>query len=124
MDGQENPLAQIVSSKLHEVQSYLSLTSHVYTPAYVTVGTDKWATLPEDVRDILHEIAQETQAFVYATAARMDRELRDELRDSGVAINEPDLESFMIASRAVYDEFAATVPGGKELIDHALALAN
>jgi tripartite ATP-independent transporter DctP family solute receptor len=124
MDGQENPLAQIVSSKLHEVQSYLSLTRHVYTPAYVTVGTNKWAMLPEDVRDILREIAQETQAFVYTTAARMDRELRDELRDSGVAINEPDLESFVTASRAVYDEFGATVPGGKELIDHVLALAN
>ncbi len=124
MDGQENPLAQIVSSKLHEVQSYLSLTRHVYSPAYVTVGTDRWAMLPEDVRDILREIAQETQAFVYATAARMDRELRDELRDSGVAINEPDLESFVTASRAVYDEFGATVPGGKGLIDHVLALAN
>lgn len=124
MDGQENPLAQIVSSKLHEVQSYLSLTRHVYTPAYVTVGTDRWAMLTEDVRDILREIAQETQAFVYATAARMDRELRDELRDSGVAINEPDLESFVTASRAVYDEFGATVLGGKELIDHVLALAN
>ncbi len=124
MDGQENPLAQIVSSKLHEVQSYLSLTRHVYTPAYVTVGTDRWAALPEDVRDILREIAQETQAFAYATAVRMDRELRNQLRDSGVAINEPDLESFVTASRAVYDEFGATVPVGKELIDHVLALAN
>ena len=124
MDGQENPLAQIVSSKLHEVQSYLSLTRHVYTPAYVTVGTDKWAMLPEDVRNTLYEIAQETQAFVYATAARMDRELRDELRDSGVAINEPDITSFVTASRAVYEEFGAAVPGGKGLIDHVLALAN
>lgn len=38
-DGQENPLAQIASGKFQEVQKYLSMTGHVYTPAYVTVGT-------------------------------------------------------------------------------------
>ena len=42
-DGQENPFAQIYSAKFNEVQKYLSLTGHVYTPAYVTVGKKKWA---------------------------------------------------------------------------------
>ena len=39
MDGQENPFTQIYSAKLQEVQKYLSLSGHVYTPAYLTVGT-------------------------------------------------------------------------------------
>ena len=38
MDGQENPFTQIYSAKLQEVQKFLSLSGHVYTPAYVTVG--------------------------------------------------------------------------------------
>ena len=38
MDGQENPFTQIYSAKFHEVQKYLSLTGHVYTPAYVDRG--------------------------------------------------------------------------------------
>ncbi len=38
MDGQENPFTQIYSAKLQEVQKYLSLSGHVYTPAYLTVG--------------------------------------------------------------------------------------
>ena len=42
MDGQENPFTQIYSAKLQEVQKYLSLSGHVYTPAYLTVGTKKW----------------------------------------------------------------------------------
>ena len=41
-DGQENPFAQIASAKLNEVQKYLSLTGHVYTPAYVTVSKKHW----------------------------------------------------------------------------------
>ncbi len=75
MDGQENPFPQIYSSKFHEVQRYLSLTSHVYTPAYVTVGVMAWTKLPDDVSDILEETARETQEFVYSTAERMDSEL-------------------------------------------------
>jgi len=35
IDGQENPMAQIYSQKFQEVQKYLSITGHVYTPAYV-----------------------------------------------------------------------------------------
>ena len=70
MDGQENPFTQIYSAKFQEVQKYLSLTGHVYTPAYLVAGSRKFASLPADVRKILEDTARETQAFVYATAAR------------------------------------------------------
>lgn len=123
MDGQENPLAQIVASKLHEVQTYLSLTRHVYTPAYLTAGVERWQRLPPDLREMLRATARETQEFVYATAARMDAELRAQLRDAGVSINEPDHERFAAASSAVYAEFASSVPGGQLFIDRARALA-
>ena len=123
MDGQENPLAQIVAARLHEVQSYLSLTRHVYTPAYVTVGTERWAKLPEDVRTILRETARETQEFAYTTAERMDTELLGDLQDAGIVINEPNQDAFVTASAVVYEEFAASVANGGELIDRVLALA-
>ncbi len=124
MDGQENPLTHIVASRLHEVQSYLSLTQHVYSPAYVTVGLASWNRLPDDVRAILAETARELQAFVYATAARMDAEFLAQISAAGVAINEPTYDSFTEASNAVYDEFAASVDGARALLDHALRLAD
>ena len=123
MDGQENPLAQIHSAKLHEVQSYLSLTGHVYTPAFVTVGEARWQRLPEDVRAILEDTAREMQAFVYETAARMDAELLEELRAAGIEVNEADRESFRDASDAIYDEFAEDVDGGGELVRRVGELA-
>jgi TRAP-type C4-dicarboxylate transport system substrate-binding protein len=61
MDGEENPFTQIYSAKFQEVQKYLSLTGHVYTPAYLTVGKTKWESLPADVRKILEDTAKETQ---------------------------------------------------------------
>jgi tripartite ATP-independent transporter DctP family solute receptor len=123
MDGQENPLAQIVSSKFQEVQPYLSLTRHVYSPAYVAVGVNRWNRLPEDVRRILEETAREMQSFVYETAQRMDIDLLQELREANVAVNEPLFESFAETSQAVYEEFAQAVPAGRELLDHAVRLA-
>jgi tripartite ATP-independent transporter DctP family solute receptor len=123
MDGQENPLAQIVASRLQEVQRYLSLTRHVYTPAYVTVGTNSWNRLPEDVREILTETARETQAYVYDTAARMDIEFLEQLENANVAVNEPRYETFTAASNAIYAEFGSSVPDAQALLDHARRLA-
>lgn len=122
MDGQENPFTQIYSAKFQEVQKYISLTGHVYTPAYVTVGAKKWATLPADVRKILESTAKETQGFVYEKAAKDDNELLDKIKAAGVQVNTPDKDAFVKASAPVYSEFAQAVPGSKEVIDRAIAL--
>ncbi|MGE5336978.1 MAG: TRAP transporter substrate-binding protein [Gemmatimonadota bacterium] len=122
MDGQENPFTQIYSAKFQEVQKYLSLTGHVYTPAYVTVGARKWATLPADVRKILEDTAKETQAFVYERAAKDDEDLLGKIKAAGVQVNTPNKDAFVAASKPVYDEFAKEVPGSKEVIDRAIAL--
>ena len=122
MDGQENPLTQIYSAKLQEVQKYLSLTSHVYTPAYLTVGTKKWNELPPDVRRVLEETAKETQAFIYQAAAKDDQELLGKLKQAGMQVNDVDQEAFVVASKPIYEEFGKEVPGAKELIDKAVSL--
>ena len=123
IDGQENPFAQIYSAKFQEVQKYLSLSGHVYTPAYVVVGKDAWEQLPEDVRQILQETAKENQAFVYETAANMETDLLQKLTDGGMEVNEPDKDAFVAASSAIYEEFATSVPGGKEMVEKAQSLA-
>ncbi len=123
MDGQENPFTQIFSSKFQEVQKYLSLTGHVYTPAYITTGKKRWEKLPADVRKVLEETAKETQAYVYETAARLDGELLDKMKAAGMQVNEADKDAFVKASKPVYDEFGKEVKGAKELIDRSLALA-
>jgi TRAP-type transport system periplasmic protein len=122
MDGQENPLTQIYSAKLQEVQKYLSMSNHVYTPAYLTVGTRHWNTLPADVRKVLEDTAKETQAFVYETAAREDTALLAKLKQAGMQVNEVDQEAFIAASKPIYDEFSKEVTGAKAVIDRAVAL--
>jgi tripartite ATP-independent transporter DctP family solute receptor len=122
MDGQENPFTQIYSAKFQEVQKFISLTGHVYTPAYVTVGTRKWGSLPADVRKILEDTARETQGFVHEKAAKDDDELLGKLKAGGMQVNTPNKDSFVKASMPVYEDFAKEVPGSKEVIDRAIAL--
>ncbi len=122
MDGEENPFTQIYSAKFQEVQKYLSLTGHVYTPAYVVVGARKWATLPADVRQVLEDTAKETQAYVYEIAEKDDTDLLEKLKAAGMQVNNANKDAFIAASRPVYEEFAKEVPGSKDVIDRAIAL--
>ena len=124
IDGQENPYAQIYSAKFQEVQKYLSITGHVYTPAYVTVGAKRWAKLPEDIRAVLEQTARQVQSFVYLKAAELEVDLLRKIEAAGVKVNKADKDAFVSASGAIYEEFSTEVPGGKELIDQATALAN
>ncbi len=122
MDGQENPLTQIYSAKLQEVQKFLSMSGHVYTPAYLTVGAKRYNALPADVRKILEDTARETQAYVYATAVKAETDLLEKLKQSGLKVNEVDKNAFIAASKGIYEEFGKDVSGAKVLIDRAVAL--
>jgi len=122
MDGQENPFTQIYSAKFQEVQKFLSLTGHVYTPAYLIAGSKKFASLPADVRKILEDTAKETQAFVYQTAAADEEDLLGKLKAAGMQVNTPNKDAFIAASKPVYEEFGREVKGSEQLIDKAIKL--
>lgn len=124
IDGQENPYAQIHSAKFQEVQDYLSITGHVYTPAYVLVSDKHFGDLPEDIQAILEQTARETQAYVYALAARMETELLADLEAGGMQVNEADKAAFIEISKPIYEEFSNSVEGGGKLVDTVMELAN
>ena len=123
MDGQENPYAQIASAKFQEVQKYLSITSHVYTPAYVAVHKDHYSKIPADVRKILEAAAKENQKFVYKRAAELEKSLLDVIKKAGVKVNTANNAAFVKASKGVYDEFASEVATGAGLVKEISALA-
>ncbi|MFZ9722656.1 MAG: TRAP transporter substrate-binding protein [Burkholderiaceae bacterium] len=122
MDGQENPLTQIYSGKFQEVQKYLSMSGHVYTPAFPTASVKRFNSYPADVQKALTEAAVETQAFVYKTAMQMEVELLDKIKAAGTKMNEVDSKAFVAASKAIYEEFGQDVKGGSDLISKAQAL--
>ena len=115
MDGQENPFPQIASAKFQEVQKFLSLSGHVYTPAYLVVGEDSWKKLPQDVQATLSKIAWEMGDFARSEGARLDKELMGKLAPPMKA-NEVDKDGFIKASASIYEDFGKEVAGAAELV--------
>lgn len=124
IDGQENPLTNIYSAKLQEVQKYLSLTNHVYTPSYLVAGKRTWEKLPVQVREIIKSSAEDIRPWMYATSDKEEVELLKILKESGMLVNEADRALFVEASGPIYKKFSNEVPNGKELLDQALKLAD
>ncbi|MGR3756088.1 MAG: TRAP transporter substrate-binding protein [Tranquillimonas sp.] len=122
IDGQENPYAQIASAKFQEVQKYLSITGHVYTPAYILTSKKAWDKWDDGVKATLTDCADQTQDFTYETAAQMESELLQVIKDAGVEVNEADKDAFIEASKPIYDAFSSEVEGGGEMIDKVLGL--
>ena len=88
VDGQENPYNTILSSKFYEVQKYLTVTNHVYSPWIVTVSKKWWDGLSKDEQKILMDAAKKSRDFERQdTRAEASKALAD-LRAKGMQVNE------------------------------------
>ena len=115
MEGQENPFAQIASAKLQEVQKFLSLSGHVYSPAYLIVSEDFWQKQPKQAQAVLAKIALDLGDYARVQGELLDRRLMSKLVPP-MKVNEVDKAAFIKASAPIYEQFGKEVPGGAELI--------
>ncbi len=123
IDGQENPYTNIWSAKFPEVQKYLSVTGHVYSPAYPTMGKGVYDDMDAEIRKVLEDTAREMALWARAAGADDDASLQGQLVEAGMEMNNADRAAFVEASKPIYETFAAEVPAGQALIDAALELA-
>jgi TRAP-type C4-dicarboxylate transport system substrate-binding protein len=88
VDGQENPLSVISAAKFEQVQKYMTLTGHVYSPALILMSKAVWDKLAPADRDAFLAAAKEA---VKANRARIDEDERRavaDLRSKGMTIIE------------------------------------
>ncbi|WP_040325896.1 TRAP transporter substrate-binding protein [Aurantimonas manganoxydans] len=124
IDGQENPLAQIYSGKFQEVQKYLSMTGHVYSPAYLATSSRNWDSWSDEIKTAVQDCATKASDFAYEQSAKMDADLIGEIEKAGVEVNEADKDAFIAASKPIYEEFGQQVEGGQKLVEDIQALAS
>jgi TRAP-type transport system periplasmic protein len=106
VDGQENPLSVIMSAKLYQVQKYLTLTGHVYSPALILMSKAKWDELSAADRKAFHEAAVDA---VKVNRARIDEDEKKavaELRAHGMQVVEHvDKAAFQAALAPTFADF-------------------
>ncbi|MVW77313.1 DctP family TRAP transporter solute-binding subunit [Bordetella sp. 02P26C-1] len=88
VDGQENPLGTINTSKFNEVQKYLSLTRHTYTPYVVVVSKRVWDKLTPDEQKLLKETAAEASEYQRKISRESEARFLAELKERGMEVNE------------------------------------
>ncbi len=104
VDGQENPLAQLTAARFHEVQRFLSVSNHVYTPAYPLVPARWFDALPPDVQEGLLAAAEETGAWLREFLEEEDRRLLA-MVGGELEVNEVDRAAFAEAAAPVFDHY-------------------
>jgi tripartite ATP-independent transporter DctP family solute receptor len=88
VDGQENPFNTILSSKFYEVQKYVSVTNHVYSPWIVFVSKKYWDGLSKDEQKVLMDAAKVSRDFERKdTRAEAAKAVAD-LKAKGMQVNE------------------------------------
>ena len=122
IDGQENPLAQIASGKFQEVQKYLSMTGHVYSPAFLVTSESQWGKWPDDIKSVVSACAKSASDFAYKKSAQLDDSLIDVIKKAGTKVNEADKQAFVDASKPIYAEYGSKVDGGEKLVKDIQAL--
>ena len=106
VDGQENPLSVIMAAKFDQVQKYLTLTGHVYSPGIFLMAKAEFDKLkPEDKTAFL----EAAKAGVKANRDRVDDDDAKgvaELRTRGMTVLEsPDKTKFVEKLAPVYEQF-------------------
>ncbi len=118
-DGQENPYAQITSDKLYEVQKYLSVTNHVYTPTYL-VASPKWFnSLDDATKKLLMDTAKVVGDDSRARGAKSDADGAKFVESKGMKVNtDVDTKAFKDAAAPLLTDFENKYGAtGKKLLD-------
>jgi TRAP-type transport system periplasmic protein len=88
VDGQENPFNTILSSKFFEVQKYLTVTNHVYSPWIMLVSKKFWDGLSKDEQKVLMDAAKKSRDFEREDTRAEAAKALNELKAKGMQINE------------------------------------
>jgi TRAP-type transport system periplasmic protein len=111
VDGQENPLTNIASAKLYEVQKYISLTGHKYEMTPFLMSKRTWDRLSDAERKAVQEAANEATALQRKLSKESDDKLVAELKAKGVQVDAVDKGAFQKATASVVTKWEASPIG-------------
>src|ERR1700754_2440044 len=94
VEGQENPLAQVSTGKLFEVQKYCALSNHCWSGYWIVANRRALSGLPADLLEILNESFDAAAIKERADLLEMDRSLQAELTAKGMTFNKLDPAPF------------------------------
>jgi tripartite ATP-independent transporter DctP family solute receptor len=119
IDAQENPIAIIYFQKIYEVQKYLALTGHFYSPAPLLMSLKAFNNLPKNIQKIMLDTAMDCATYERNLLRDNEAKQLAEIKAKGMRVTLPNKKPFQAAAATVYKEFESQF--GKEIIDRIIA---
>ncbi len=122
IDGQENPFVTIETSKFNEVQKYLTVTKHAYTPFLVLFSKRIWDTYSADEQKILTDCAVEARSVQRQANRELNEKSFASLKTKGMQINElatAEVNRMRELVKPVYEKHMTTI--GQETVNRMFA---
>lgn len=108
IDGQENPIDVIASSKLEEVQDYLTLWNYSYDPLVLGMNKKLYDSLSDADRELFDRLGKEAAAYQVKIAREKEASQIEDLKAKGMNVYTPtdaELEAFKKAVQPIYDKY-------------------
>lgn len=122
IDGQENPVPNFYSARIHEVNPYITTTGHVYSPFMILFSKKIWDKIPQEDQEIIRKAAKETAIYArkWNREAVVDNlEIIKEEGGTVVELTPEQKKPFQEATKSVWDLVAKQV--GQDFIDEVRA---
>ncbi|WP_305075806.1 TRAP transporter substrate-binding protein [Propionivibrio sp.] len=106
VDGQENPLTNIASAKIYEVNPFVSLSAHKWECTPVLMSKMAWNRLDAKSKEIILEAMAEATTLQIGTSNEANIKLEKDFRaNSAITVNNVDLDAFRKQTASVFDKW-------------------
>ena len=89
----------------------------------LVISTKVWEELTPEQQQIFEEVAAELQPWAYEASIQDDTNVAELFKEQGVNVVDMDDDAYaewVELSKPIWEKFAETVDGGRELLDAAL----
>lgn len=118
IDGQENPIDVISSSKLNEVQDYITMWNYSYDPLVLGINKKLFDSLSEEDQELFETLGAEAAEYQVEIAREKEEEQIEELKETGMDFyypTEEEIEDFRETVQPVYDKYESI--WGEDLLE-------
>lgn len=125
VDGTENPLSNVYTQKMHEVQKHMTMSDHGYLGYAVITNKKFWDGLTADQRNLISQAMKEATVFERGIAQQENDESLAKIRAAKTTeiytLTETERAEWMKALVPVHKEFEDVI--GKENIQEVYDIA-
>jgi tripartite ATP-independent transporter DctP family solute receptor len=107
LDGYEHPVVDMYANKMYEVQKYLTVTNHVYTPVALVASSKWWNSLTPEQQSAVQKAAEDTRTFQRKAELADAAEVVGQLKAKGMSVTDmpaAELDKIRAAVQPVIDK--------------------